>query len=461
MFLDLKKIKKDNLIKKLIIFLLFTIYILTLTLLSIFFFLIIIFFIKDLQIGLIKRFFPAGFSKQKDIIVHASSAGEAILAYNLFGNNVNYTFFNNGAYQIFEMKKVENNPLPFESIFSILLFLLKNRYSKIVFIEQEIWPGFLFINKLFNKKLILINCNMYEKSYKTQKKLKFLFSFFFSIFDEIVARSELDKGKLIELNDNLSVKSLDNFKILSSIKSLDYLKDKTLVFDQLYNSYKNNVFVFSSFHMQEYDLAIKIILKLKENENFKYIIAPRFIDTIKFLIDRLKKEDIKYKLLSQLLNNKMSISKEKNNDDEQFIDELMKELVNLNSNIIFNNEILIVDKFGVLPFIYKNCFVSIIGGSFNNKGGQNFIESLIQLTPVIVGPSYDNFVDLIDYFEGEWLYIASIYEDENKLIKILVEKILDFYKMDQTFLKKKLETKILQLKKIAEKQNDYILNLLS
>lgn len=457
----LKKIKKVNLIKMVIIFLLFSIYILILTIFSIFFFLVIIFFIKDLQTAIIKRFFPAGFIKQKDIIVHASSTGEAILAYNLFGNNVNYTFFNNGAYQIFKMKKVENNPIPFESIFSILLFLLKNRYSKIVFIEQEIWPGFLFMNKLFNKKLILINCNMYEKSYRTQKKLKFLFSFFFSIFDEIVARSELDKSKLIDLNNNLHVKTFDNFKILSSLKSLDYLKDNISMFDQLYNNYKNNVFVFSSFHQQEYDIAIKIILKLKEKENFKYIIAPRFVDTIKFIIDKLKEADIKYNLLSQLLNNKISVFKEKNSVDEQFIDEIIKELLNVNSNIIINNEILIVDKFGILPFIYKHCFVSIIGGSFNNKGGQNFIESLIQLTPAIIGPSYDNFTDLINYFEGEWLYIASIYEDENKLIKILVEKILDFYKMDQTFLKKRLGTKILQLKKIAEKQNDYILNLLS
>ncbi|MEJ5274111.1 MAG: hypothetical protein WH035_08270, partial [Spirochaetota bacterium] len=93
-------------------------------------------------------------------------------------------------------------------------------------------------------------------------------------------------------------------------------------------------------------------------------------------------------------------------------------------------------------------------------GGQNFIEPIIQGIPVIIGPSYENFKDMIEEFSGEWLKIIDNYENEMDLILKMTEAIYELLDDNNKNILDKLQIKILQLKKIAEKQNEYILSLL-
>ncbi len=433
-------------------------------------FLIVILFIPDLKKDLIKRFIPAKFKNKKEILVHASSTGEALLAYNLFENKVNYTYFNTGAHQIFNQKKVENYPIPFENIISILIFVIQNKYSKLIFMEQEIWPAFLVINKIFGRKLILVNCNMYEKSFSTQKKLKFFFGNLFSMFYEILPKSKEDAIKLKKIKEELNIKELGNFKILSTLKNFNLLNSKISIQDSNNKEniekkdnnikdlkYKTNckIILFSSFHPQEFDIVSRTILRLKEFKKLKFIIAPRHIDKINLLEKELKNNNISYDLMSSHFSD-IEIN-------ENSFEIILNKLVNLILKILddeYNKDILIIDKFGFLSYIYKYSFISIIGGSFNNKGGQNFIEPIIQGVPVIIGPSYENFKDMIEEFSGEWLKIIDNYENEMDLIYKMTEAIYQFLDDNNKNILDKLQIKILQLKKIAEKQNEYILNLL-
>ncbi len=52
-------------------------------------------------------------------------------------------------------------------------------------------------------------------------------------------------------------------------------------------------------------------------------------------------------------------------------------------------DVLIVDKFGVLPRLYYNSYAAFIGGSFKNKV-HSVMEALVCNTPVIVGPYNEN-----------------------------------------------------------------------
>ncbi len=465
--------------EKFLFYLIISFYSLIMTFLSPIF-LIIMIFIKDLKKNLIKRFIPSKFHKENKIIVHASSTGEAILAYNLFENKANFTYFNQGAYEIFRQKNADCNPLPFESILSILIFMILNKYTTIVIIEQEIWPAFLFLNRLFQKKILLINCNMYEKSFVFQKKFKFLFSGLLSFFDEILAKSSSDMEKLLYLNNKINVKNLENFKILSSFKNLkiDQINFDNKNFDNkkidLLKS-KNIIILFSSFHPQEFYIACKVIKELKnelisKNETIsdnkmkkskiKFIIAPRHLEKMKLLLEQLTSSEISYDFLSNYFKNNDyqvdSNSKKINNEKLDDFELLIQNIQERN----FEKDILIIDKYGFLSNIYKYCMVSIIGGSFNKKGGQNFIESIMQKVPVIIGPSYENFLDLIDQFSGPWLKIVENFKNEDELISIIINFIEQFIDKDNKLIYNKLESKILQLKKIAEKQNEYILNLI-
>ena len=52
--------------------------------------------------------------------------------------------------------------------------------------------------------------------------------------------------------------------------------------------------------------------------------------------------------------------------------------------------LVVLDSFGELAGCYAFADLSIIGGSFNQRGGQNFLESLQAGTPVLIGPSVQN-----------------------------------------------------------------------
>ncbi len=412
---------------------------------------IILLLIKDLRAKFIRRIIPVKFKNNKKILVHASSAGEAILAYNLFEKNANYTYFNEGAFQIFKAKKVENNPIPFEFFISIIIFILLNKYRTVVFIEQEIWPAFLIFNKLFNKKLILLNCNMYEKSFETQKKFKFFFSKLFSFYDEVISKSEEDMNKFLEINQDVKIQNLYNFKILSSFKTIknnnksDDDNEKSIL--------QKKIILFASFHQQEFSIFIDVVLSLREKDYF-FIIAPRHIDKVKMLIDQLEDKNLTYELLS---NSSYLFDDSKGNDtNENKITRIFQNIIKSN----FQNEVLVIDKYGFLSDFYRYSSISIIGGSFNNKGGQNFVEAILQKNPVIMGPSYENFLDMLDIFKGPWLNIINNCNDRNELVLSIIEKIEKILIKDYKKIYINIETKILQLKKIAEKQNEYIQNLL-
>jgi 3-deoxy-D-manno-octulosonic-acid transferase len=58
-------------------------------------------------------------------------------------------------------------------------------------------------------------------------------------------------------------------------------------------------------------------------------------------------------------------------------------------------DVVLGDTMGELPFFYAAADVSIVGGSFQPHGGQNFIEASAIGSPVIVGPHTANFADAV------------------------------------------------------------------
>lgn len=52
---------------------------------------------------------------------------------------------------------------------------------------------------------------------------------------------------------------------------------------------------------------------------------------------------------------------------------------------------LMLDTFGELASCYGKAHSAVVCGSFNRRGGQNFIEALAAQCPVLVGPSTENF----------------------------------------------------------------------
>ncbi|CAM2008915.1 3-deoxy-D-manno-octulosonic acid transferase [Acanthopleuribacter pedis] len=63
----------------------------------------------------------------------------------------------------------------------------------------------------------------------------------------------------------------------------------------------------------------------------------------------------------------------------------------LTEQTVAEPRLLVLDTFGELASCYRFATLSLIGGSFNRRGGQNFLESLQAGTPALMGPSTENF----------------------------------------------------------------------
>lgn len=68
-------------------------------------------------------------------------------------------------------------------------------------------------------------------------------------------------------------------------------------------------------------------------------------------------------------------------------------------------EILILDTVGQLASVYEVATVAFLGGSLVNRGGHNPLEAARFGVPVVMGPSYENFREVVDGMRS----VAGIY----------------------------------------------------
>ena len=245
--------------------------------------------------------------------------------------------------------------LPYDFHFIIRPFLKVNSSKKLILVETEIWPSLIYCAKKNNTKVFLINARLSKKSFRKY--------FFFQKFtkqvlikiDNILCQSSDDHKRFICLGAN-------NVQISGSIKfdkklyravGISHITNKL-------NKKKSLIVTLGSLRGNEYKLFLENSLFVASADHI--IIAPRHLNHINKIISKINKINFDYILLSSLNSY--------NQDCPKFI---------------------ICDLFGSLPMLYRISNISFIGGSFVDKGGQNFVESIYSKCPTFTGPSIFNF----------------------------------------------------------------------
>lgn len=124
----------------------------------------------------------------------------------------------------------------------------------------------------------------------------------------------------------------------------------------------------------------------------------------------------------------------------------IREAVSFYSNYKPDSDVLIIDKIGLLKFIYRYASCSYIGGGFG-KGIHNILEAAVYGQPVFFGPNFNKFQeaqDLIDlkiaqsikdqssfndFLSQDLLLVDSIdyFQGAEQSVKVIVEKIAEFH----------------------------------
>ncbi len=331
---------------------------------------------------------------KKKILIHAASAGEyeqikPIL--RIIDKSNYFTIVTCMSPTIYN--SIKNDQLsdvycyhPFDLPWLANKFLKLIKPSIYLTTRHDIWPIHLYTAKKMNIKTIIINANLYEKS----KRLKYysinFTQYIFNLFDLIMVPSIQIQNifkKYIQI-DNTHVVSDTRFE------QIMHRKNNSNGIPELESIYDKNNIIFGSISYEDlklFDTNEKIqnisnLIKDKNSINWA-IIVPHEIDE-----KLIKKIEQKFPQAIRFTN-----------------------IENIQEN---DFGVLIIDKVGILPELYKYTKIAYVGGGFG-KGVHSTIEPLIYNNIVCYGPNIDLLDEAKEMSEKKCGFIINTGEEISKL----------------------------------------------
>lgn len=293
------------------------------------------------------------------------------------------TFFSPSGYQRFKdsciFDLVTYLPIDLSKNSKDFVEILKPKF--VVFSRSELWLNYLIE---LNKKKIPV----FLTSFTINNSSKFLkwpmqkhYSKCFNLFTHIFCQSEksqkivLEKLKL----QNTSCSGSSRFERIYMECQKDI--ELEIIKDFIGNEF---VVVFGSSLQKEENLFLEIYTSFSDR-NIKWIIVPHEFERSKLMNNLSNENVIKY---SDFKNSKGT------------------------------ENVLLVDKVGVLKHLYKYANIVFVGGGFNSIGIHNIIEPIIYGVPTFFGPNHRNYEEAIDTIKlGLSKVITSTSEFSNELKK--------------------------------------------
>jgi 3-deoxy-D-manno-octulosonic-acid transferase len=286
--------------------------------------------------------------------------------------------------------KIDHQFLPLDIISLVNKFLDHWKPNLSIFIDSEVWPN--LISKINEKEipLLLINARITKKSFD---RWKFIISFAKQIFEkfDLCIASNKESENFLRILGSKNIKNYGNLKYSNIEDSTKQELDLNFL-----NTIKHRkIWCAASTHSNEEILCAKTHLKIKENyKDIFTIIVPRHISRV---------------------------------------NEINKELSNLNVNVVLSSElskvnnktdVLLVNSYGEVRKFYNILKYVFVGKSLVKSlirdGGQNPIEPARLGCKIFHGPYVSNFIEIYKYFSN--LGIAKEVNNSNELRVSLVEE---------------------------------------
>lgn len=265
-------------------------------------------------------------------------------------------------------------------------FLNKINPKKVVIAETEIWPNFSYIVNKKNIPLYIINGRISDKSFKSYKRLKPFFKLFLGkTFSNILAQSELDKERFLQIGANPN-----GCEVMGNLKFDIYPTNPEETLDK----FDNKIMVVGSTHSGEEEIILDVFKRVHaKHPNFKILLAPRHLTRLNEVEDLLDKTDFKYGAFSR---------------NDSFKD----------------NDIIVLDTLGQLAKMYFFADFAYIGGSFCKTGGHNPLEATIYNKPVISGHNVANFKDIYKVLttNNAGFIVNTKQELEEQILKLIEDE---------------------------------------
>lgn len=234
----------------------------------------------------------------------------------------------------------------------VIAAMIRVRPKVVALIETELWMNFLWAAKEFRATTILVNARVSDRSFPRSLRIRPYYRALFANLDRAMAQTKTDADRLKALGFT-EPEVVGNSKFDGALE--DTVGDKDWR-QELGIPADAKVVVVGSTRSESEERLVVGALKAAELDAW-IVHAPRHIESAQRLAELYR---------------------------EQFGD------VALRSNGECGR-VLVLDTYGELAGVYSIADVVVLGGSFDDLGGQNILQPLAHGKPVIHGPHMQNF----------------------------------------------------------------------
>jgi len=370
----------------------------------------------DERFGRVRPELVATVAGRKVIWVHAVSVGEVLAATRLVSDLrdalgegweivVSTTTLTGQALARKRFGAERVFPMPIDFGFSMRAYLNALKPAAIVLIESEVWPRMMHECRKRGIPVVVVNARVSDKSFKRSLKVRWIWSRVLRRATLWLAQSDEDARRLVEMgapaeavkvggNLKYDVRAPKESRIAELIKEAAAGRP-TVVAGSTVNSLTKNDPDEEELIIRSWKNLMGLMTKNGERTNALLVLAPRHPERFE-AVQRMAEDGAKVSIATKLL---------------------------MGSEDTLRPDIILLNTVGDLAAVYGVADIAFVGGSLIRRGGHNPLEPAQFGVPVVVGPSYENFRDVVEKMRAaEGILITNNTDEfEATLLKLLMD----------------------------------------
>ncbi|MBF0232493.1 MAG: 3-deoxy-D-manno-octulosonic acid transferase [Desulfamplus sp.] len=311
------------------------------------------------------------------------------------GFNMAQEIFIKSDSQLIQSKFIQVGYFPFDLFFSIASISSRIDPDLVIIVESDLWPGFLW--HMHKKKIpvFLVNGRLSKSSLEGYALLRRLFASVFCLFETIMVQTDNDKAGFLKIGvPEQKIKVTGNIKFDQPIPEIKQIEN----LEHLKADFSGRFLIAGSTHPGEEEILLSVFKKLREDiglkqrsefdeiklSEFDEIKLSGFDDLKLIVVPRDPQRSIKIKkmFIAEGVNCQLASSCDFPCSFQWLSDSM--------------NDVIIVDRIGILAALYAICDIAFVGGSLVPFGGHNPLEPALFAKPVVFGPYMDDFKEVSD-----------------------------------------------------------------
>ncbi|TKF23467.1 3-deoxy-D-manno-octulosonic acid transferase [Vibrio genomosp. F6] len=341
----------------------------------------------------------------KPVWVHAVSVGESIAATPLIKKMLEQnpqqpiivtTTTSTGAEQIAKLASahtmIEHRYMPLDFTFAVKGFLKAIQPSKMLIIETELWPNTVNAVNQAGIPIYVVNARLSEKSFLNYAKVQPLFNQIEKCLTKVLCQFDSDKERFAQLGV-----SKEKLVTTGSIKFDISISDQTIeqskaLREQL--GVDRPVWIAASTHKGEDEQVLATHAEvLKQHPDALLILVPRHPERFDEVFDLCK--SLKFTSTRRTSDETITVGASAagtSSTEASPIKDLATKTLSTETQVYLG------DTMGEMLVLMGAADVCFMGGSLlgDKVGGHNVLEPAALGVPVITGPSYFNFKEIVE-----------------------------------------------------------------